>query len=94
MIVVLNSQKVTKTITKTRCLAIILTQMYPLFRELLVNTQGTLITATAEFDVTFDFAIYLCDQKCNRKIERSKNLPKCLSLMVTFYIRGSKLMLF
>ena len=54
-----------------------------------VNMQGNLITAPAEFDVTFDFAIYVCSQKYNRKIERSKNLPKCFSLMVTFYILSS-----
>ena len=50
--------------------------------------------APAEFDVTFDFAIYLCSQKYNNKIQLSKNFPKCFSLMVTFYIRGSKLILF
>ena len=49
---------------------------------------------TWSLDVTFDFAIYLCSQKYNNKIQLSKNLPKCFSLMVTFYIRGSKLMLF
>ena len=43
--------------------------------------QGNLITAPAEFDVTFDFAIYLY----NRKIERGKN-QKCFSLKVTSYI--------
>ena len=37
-----------------------------------------------------DFAIYLCNQKYNNKIERSKNLPKCLSLIVTFYILYSR----
>ena len=31
---------------------------------------------------------------CAVKIERIKNLPKCLSLIVTFYIRSSKLILF
>ena len=31
--------------------------------------QGNLIMAPAEFDVTFDFVIYLCNQKYNRKIE-------------------------
>ena len=46
----------------------------PFVRELLVNTQGNLITPAAEFDVTFDFAIYLGSQKDNRQIERSKNL--------------------
>ena len=56
--------------------------------------RGNLITAPAELDVTFDFAIYLCSQKYNRKIERSKNLPKCFSLMVTFDILGSKFKLF
>ena len=56
-----------------------------------VNMQGNLITALAEFDVKLDFAIYLCS---NRKIERSKNLPKCFSLMVPFYILGSKFKLF
>ena len=56
------------------------------FRELFLNTQDNLIIAAAEFDVTFDFAIYLCSQKYNRKIECSKNLPKCFSLMITFYI--------
>ena len=39
---------------------------------------GNLITAPAEFDVTFDFAIYLCSQNYNRKIERSKKSPKIL----------------
>ena len=53
-----------------------------------VNPQGNLITASAEFDVAFDFAIYLCSQKYNRKTKRSKTLPKCFSLMVTFYIDG------
>ena len=48
------------------------------------NMQGNLITAPAEFDVTFDFAICLWSQKYNRKIERCKNLPKCFSLMVIF----------
>ena len=38
--------------------------------------------APAEFNVTFDFAIYLYSQKYDRKIERSKNLPKFSSLMV------------
>ena len=56
--------------------------------------QGNLITALAELDVTLDFAIYLCSQNYNRKIERSKNLPKCFSPMVTFYILGSKFKLF
>ena len=43
-----------------------------------VHMQGNLVTlAPAEFDVTFDFAIYMCSQKYNRKIERSKYLPKC-----------------
>ena len=65
-------------------------QMYPFFREFLVNTQGNLIMAAAEID----FAIYLCSQKYNRKNERRKNLPICFSLMVTFYIRGSEIMLF
>lgn len=55
--------------------------------------RGNLITASAEFSFTLDFAIYFCSQKYNNKIERSKNLPKCFSLMVTFYIRDSKLML-
>ena len=32
----------------------------------------------------------LCSQKYNNKIERSKNLPKCLSLIVTFYILYSR----
>ena len=59
-----------------------------------VHMQGNLITAPAEFDVTFDFAIYLCSQKCNTKIERMKYLPKCFSLMVTFYILSSKFKLF
>ena len=44
-----------------------------------------------EFDVTFDFAIYLCSQKHNNKIESSKNLLKCLSLIVTFYISRFKI---
>ena len=44
--------------------------------------QGNMKTAPAEFDVTFDFAIYLCSYKYDRKIERSKNLPKCFSPMV------------
>ena len=35
-----------------------------------------------------------CSQRYNNKIKLSKNLPKCFSLMVTFYTRGSKLMLF
>ena len=56
--------------------------------------QGNMKTAPAEFDVTFDFAIYLCSYKYDRKIERSKNLPKCFSPMVILYIRGSKFMLF
>ena len=56
-----------------------------------VNMRGNLI---AEFDVTFDLAIYLCSQKYNSKIERSKNLPKCFSLMLPFCILGSKLKLF
>ena len=34
--------------------------------------------------VTFNFVIYLCSQKYNRKIERSKKLPKYFSLMATF----------
>ena len=68
--------------------------MYSFFRELLVNSQDNLIMAAADIDVTFDFAIYFCSPKYNRKIERSKNLPKCFSLMVTFYIRGSNFMLF
>ena len=59
-----------------------------------VNMRGNLITAPAEFDVTFDFAIYLCSQKYNRKVERIKTLPKCFSRMVTFYILGSKFKLF
>ena len=59
-----------------------------------VNMRGNLITAPAEFYVTFDFAIYLCSQKYNRRIESSKNLPKCFLLMVTFYILGSKFKLF
>ena len=37
---------------------------------------------------------YLCSQKYNRKVERSKNLPERFSLIVTFYIRGSKFMVF
>ena len=52
--------------------------------------QGNLITAPAEFDVTFHFAIYLCSQKYSRKIERSKNFPKRFSLKVTLYILGSE----
>ena len=56
----------------------ILTQMNPL--------------AAAEFDLTSDFAIYLCSQKYNRKIERSKNLPKCFSLMVIFLYSQLKLL--
>ena len=56
--------------------------------------RGKLITAPAQFDDTFDFAIYLCSQKCNRKIERSKNLPKLFSLMVIFYVCGSKFVVF
>ena len=52
-----------------------------------VNTQDNLITAPAEFNDTYDFAIYLCSQKYNRKIERSKNLPKCFLLMVIFNSR-------
>ena len=43
-----------------------------------VNMQGNnMKTAPAEFDVTFNFAIYSNSQKYDRKIERSKNLPKC-----------------
>ena len=53
--------------------------------------QGNLKTALALFDVTFDFAIA---KKYDRKIERSKNLPKCLSPMAILYIRGSKFVLF
>ena len=45
-----------------------------------VSCQGNLITAPAEFDVTFDFAIYLRSEKYNRKIERSIHLSKCLLL--------------
>ena len=54
------------------------------------KTQKT----AAEIDVTFDFAIYLCSQKNNRKTERSKNVPKLFSLMLTFYNCGTKFMLF
>ena len=81
-----SKKKLTKT--KTRCLAIILTQMHPLFHELLVNTQGNLITAAAEFDFIFDFAIYLCSQKYNRKIEHSKSLPKCFFADGNFSRKG------
>ena len=56
--------------------------------------RGNLITAPAEFNVTFDFAIYLCSQKYNKNFERNKNLPKYFSLVVTFYILGSKFKLF
>ena len=42
--------------------------------------RENLITVPAEFDVTFDFAIYLCSQKYNRKSEGRKNLPKCFSV--------------
>ena len=38
--------------------------------------QGNLITTPSEFEITFDFAIYLYSQTYNRKIERNKNLPK------------------
>ena len=48
--------------------------------------QDNMKTAPAEFDVTFDFAIYLRSQKYDRKIERSKNLPKCFSSIVILYI--------
>ena len=48
-----------------------------------VNTQGNLSTAPAEFDVTFDFAIFLCSQKYNRKFERSKHLPNYYVWVVT-----------
>ena len=67
--------------------------MYPFFRELLVKskTQDNLMMAGAEIDVIFDFAINLCSQKYNRKIERCKNLPKCFSLMVTFFYSGFKI---
>ena len=41
-----------------------------------VNMQGNLITTPSEFEITFDFAIYLYSQTYNRKIERNKNLPK------------------
>ena len=85
-----NNNKITKT--KARCFAVILTQMdTDVSFVSRVNTQGNLITVPAEFYVTYGFAIYLCSQKYKRKIERSKNLPKCFSLMVTFYIPGSKL---
>ena len=51
--------------------------------------------AAAEIDFTFDFVIYLCGQKYNRKkLNIAKNLAKCFLLMVTFYILGSKFMLF
>ena len=36
-----------------------------------VNMQDNLITAPIEFDVTFDFAIYLCSQKYNSKIAQN-----------------------
>ena len=57
--------------------------MYPFLRELFVNTHNNLIMAAAEIDGTFHFVISLRSQKYNTKIERSKNLPKCFSLMVT-----------
>ena len=41
-----------------------------------VNVKGNMKTAPDEFDVTFDFAIYLSSQKYDKKIERSKNLPE------------------
>ena len=56
--------------------------------------QGNMKTTPAEFDVTFDFAIYLSSQKYDRKIERSKNLPKCFSPMVILYIPASKFVVF
>ena len=34
--------------------------------------RGNLITAPAELDVTFDFAIYLGSQKVNRKMNVAK----------------------
>ena len=61
--------KLTTTKKPARCLAII-------SLVLRVNVQSNLITAPAEFDVIFDFAISLCSQKYNRKIQRSKNLLK------------------
>ena len=54
--------------------------------QLLVTRMVSRSDAATEIDVTFDFAIYLCSQKKNKKIERGKNLPKCFSLMVTFFI--------
>ena len=44
--------------------------------KLLVNMQDNLIMVAAEIDVIFDFAVYSCSQKYNRKIECSKNLAK------------------
>ena len=38
--------------------------------------QGNLITAPAEFYVTFDFAIYFCSQKYYRKIGTLQKSPK------------------
>ena len=58
-------------------------QVYPFFRELLAEhaaAKETWTQTATEIDVTFDFAIYLWSQKYNRKIEVSKNLPKCFSV--------------
>ena len=44
--------------------------------------RGNLITAPAEFR--------LCHFRFCNLLERSKNLPKCLSLIVTFYILYSR----
>ena len=57
------------TKTKTRYLAIILTHVSFVSR---VNKQGNFITAPAEFDVTFDFVIYLCSRRTIKKLNVAK----------------------
>ena len=57
-----------------------------------VNVQGNMKTAPAEFDVTFDFAIYLSSQKYDRKIERSNFVSSRFKIYVVFTSQMSLLM--
>ena len=77
-----KKKQVNKNKNPGQCPVTILTQMFPLIRKYTckVTWSRCLLNSTS----LSIFAIYLCSQKYNQKIERNKNLLKCFLLMVTF----------
>ena len=90
----LQHLKKKKKLTKTRCLAVILSQICPLFREFVSNTQDNLITSGRLKSISLCDFLPFCAAKCTiENLNVAKISRIFFALMVTFYIRGTKFMM-